>query len=119
MANEKFKIKGNDKIRNSEIEIEVNDSYEAYSKPIPKDNTKIPGGEVVWFNNFGIRDKQTKENKNVTYTGTLDALPDNKLLFVLYPDNPVPQEVKTEPVGNSGKIRFTLSIGDPPIGSGP
>ena len=121
MANEKFKIKGNDKIPNydSELEVDVDDKYEAYSKPIPDEPTPISSGEVTWFKNFGVREKSTGKNADVTYTGTLQALPAGKMLFALFPGNPVPQEVPTNPVGNSGKVRFTLSVGDPPLGSGP
>ena len=121
MANAKYKIKGNNKIPNydSEVEIDVDDKYEAYSKPIPPDPTPIPGGQVIWFNNFGIREKSSKNNADVTYTGTLQALPTGKKLFALYPGNAVPHEVPTNPIGNSGKVSFTLSIGDPPTGAGP
>jgi hypothetical protein len=121
MANAKYKIKGNNKIPNydSEVEIDVDDKYEAYSKPIPDQPTPIPGGQVTWFNNFGVREKSTGRNADVTYTGTLQALPTDKNLFALYPGNPTPQLVPTTPIGNSGKVSFTLSVGDPPIGSGP
>jgi len=118
MANAKYKLKGNNKIPNydSEVEIEVDDKYEAYSKAIPDQPTPIPGGQIVWFNAFGVRLKSTKKNENVSYTGTLQALPEGKKLFALYGGGP--QEVPTEPAGN-GKIRFNLSIGDPPLGAGP
>ena len=121
MANAKYKVKGNNKIPNydSEVEIEVDDKYEAYSKPIPPDPTPIPGGQVTWFNNFGIREKSTGKNADVTYSGTIQSLPTGKKLFALYPGNAVPQEVPTNPIGSSGKVRFTLSIGDPPTGAGP
>ena len=122
MANEKYKIKGNNKIPNydSEVEIEVDDKYEAYSKPIPDQPTPLPnGGQVTWFNNFGIREKSTGRNADVTYTGTVQALPAGQMLFTILPGNSVPQEVTTDPVGNTGKVRFTLSVGDPPVGSGP
>jgi hypothetical protein len=125
MANEKYKIKGNKKIPNydSEIEIDVDDKYEAYSKPIPDEQTpipNIPNGKVTWFNNFGIRNKSDKKNADVSYTVTLQALQADQLVFVLLPGNPpVLQQVQTTPVGNSGKVSFTLSVGDPPVGSGP
>jgi hypothetical protein len=123
MANEKakYKIKGNKKIPNydSDVEIEVDNNYEAYSKSIPDQPTPIPGGRVIWFNNFGIREKSTGKNADVTYTGTVQGLTGGQLLFALFPGNDVPQQVPTEPIGNSGKVRFTLSIGDPPLGAGP
>ena len=125
MANEKYKIKGNNKIKNydSELEIEVDDKYEAYTKPIPDEQTpipNIPNGKVTWFNNFGVRKKSDKKNADVSYTVTLQALQADQLVFVLLPGNPpVLQQVQTTPVGNSGKVSFTLSVGDPPVGSGP
>jgi hypothetical protein len=121
MANEKYKVKGkgNNKITDPDVEIDVDDKYEAYSKPIPDEPTPIPDGSVTWFNNFGIREKSTRKNEDVSYTVTLQALPADQLLYVLMPDNPVPQQVQTTPIGNSGKVRFTLNVGDPPVGSGP
>lgn len=118
MANAKYKVKGNNKIPNydSEIEVDVDDKYEAYSKAIPDQPTPIPGGQVIWFNAFGVRAKSTGKNAKVTYRVTLQALPTGKRLFALYGGGP--QEVPTTDVGN-GKIRFTLNVGDPPIGSGP
>lgn len=122
MANEKYKIKGNNKIPNydSEVEIEVDDKYEAYSKSIPDQATPLPtGGKVTWFNNFGIREKSTGNNADVTYTCTVQGLLTGQKLFTLLPGETVPQEVTTDPIGNSGKVRFTLSVGDPPLGAGP
>lgn len=121
MANEKYKIKGkaNNKIKDPDVEIDVDDKYEAYSKTIPDEPTPIPNGSVTWFNNFGIREKSSQKNEDVSYTVTLEALPADQLLYVLMPGNPVPQQVQTTPIGNSGKVRFTLNVGDPPVGSGP
>ena len=122
MANKEYKIKGNKKIQNydSDLDVDVDDQYEAYSKDITDNSTPIPGGAVTWFNNFGIREKSSGGDKDVTYTVRAQAPPEGKMLFVLIPgDPPVPQQLDTEPIGNSGKVRFTLSIGDPPIGLGP
>jgi len=118
MPNKKFKIKGNNKIHNydSELEIDVDDQFEAYSKTIPEP-TPYKDGYITWFNSFGVRRKSTGKNEDVTYTVTLQALPDGKTLFALYGGEP--HEIKTEPVGNSGKVRFTLNVGDPPAGSYP
>jgi len=120
MANEKYKVKGNKKIPNydSELEIDVDDKYEAYSKAIPDGTTPIPGGggDITWFNNFGVREKSSGKRADVTYTVTLQALPTGKRLFVLYGGEP--HEPATQEAGN-GKIKFTLNVGDPPTGAGP
>jgi hypothetical protein len=118
MAKEKFKIKGNDKIPDfdSELEINVDDKYEAYKKDIPEKSTPIPGGAITWFNAFGIRSKETRRNANVTYTVTLHPLPKGKKLFALYGGKP--HEIPTQEAG-PGKISFTLNVGDPPTGAGP
>lgn len=118
MANAKYKVKGNNKIPNydSELEIEVDDKYEAYSKAIPEEPTPYQGGVITWFNAFGVRAKSTGRNADVTYKVTLQALPAGKRLFALYGGEP--HEIPTQDAGN-GKIRFSLNVGDPPIGSYP
>jgi len=117
MANAKYKIKGNNKIPDydSEIEIEVDDKYEGYSKDIPEP-MQHQGGTITWFNSFGVREKSSGKNANVTYKVTLQALPAGKKLFVLYGGEP--HEISTDDAGK-GKIKFTLDVGDPPIGSWP
>lgn len=117
MPNAKYKIKGNNKIPDydSELEIDVDDKYEAYSKAIPEP-TPYEGGTITWFNAFGVREKSTRKDKDITYRVTLQALPAGKRLFALYGGEP--HEIATENAGN-GKIRFTLSVGDPPTGAGP
>lgn len=114
MANIKYKMVGNDKIPNyqSEIEIDVDDRYEAYSKPIPEP-TPFEDGFITWFNAFGVREKTSRKDANVTYNVVLHALPAGKRLFVLYDGKP--QEIKPESAGR-GRIKFTLSVGDPPTG---
>jgi len=118
MANEKYKVKGNNKIPNydSELEVDVDDKYEAYSKAIPEEPTPIPGGFITWFNSFGVRAKSSGRNADVTYKVTLKALPAGKKLFALYGGEP--HELSAEDDGK-GKIKFTLDVGDPPIGAGP
>ena len=118
MANAKFKIKGRKNIPNyddPDLEIEVDDKYEAYSKPIP-DPTPYQSGFITWFNNFGVKEKATGQNKDVTYTVTLQALPAGKTLFVLYGGEP--HEMPHQDAGN-GKIKFSLDVSDPPAGSYP
>lgn len=117
MADGKFKIKGKGNIPNydTDLEIEVNDKYEAYSKPIP-DPTPYQNGFITWFNAFGVREKTTGRDANVHYKVTLQELPAGKRLFYLYNNEPV--EVTTENAGQ-GKVKFTLDIGDPPTGQFP
>lgn len=125
MANAKYKIKGK-KIKDyddPDIEVEVDDKYEAYSKNIPENKTPYKTFEITWFNNFGIRDIKTNEDANVEYKAKLKELPEGKSLFALYKDSPSDSEPKvhelsTENDGN-GNIKFNLNVGDPPIGMGP
>jgi hypothetical protein len=114
MPNAKYKIRGNNKIPNydSELDIDVDDKYEAYSKPIPEP-TPYQGGVITWFNAFGVREKASRKNANVTYTVTLQMPPAGKRLFALYDGEP--HEIATQEAGR-GKVRFTLSVGDPPTG---
>jgi hypothetical protein len=114
MANQKYKIKGNNKIPgyDSELEVDVDDKYEAYSKEIPAP-TPYQNGVITWFNNFGVREKSDKKNADVTYTVTLQAPPEGSQLFVFYGGQP--HAMPTESGGN-GKIKYTLNVGDPPNG---
>lgn len=117
MANAKYKIKGNNKVPgyDSEIEVDVDDKYEAYSKPIPEP-TPHEGLTITWFNNFGVREKSSGKDANITYKVKLKKLPEGKRLYALY-DGEV-HELTTEDAG-SGNINFELNVGDPPIGSAP
>lgn len=114
MANMKYKVKGNNKIPNydSELEIDVDEKYEAYSKDIP-DPTPFENGYITWFNAFGVKEKSSGKNANVTYKVTLQAPPTGKRLFVFY--DGTTHEISTQDAG-SGKVRFTLNVGDPPTG---
>ena len=118
MANVKFKIKGNKKIPNfdSELEIEVDDKYEAYSKAIPEERTPYRDAFITWFNAYGVREKSNGKDADVTYTVTLQALPPNKQLFALYGGEP--HEIIVEEAGR-GRVKFTLNVGDPPTGISP
>ena len=116
MANEKFKLKGNNKIPDydSEVEVDVDNKYEAYSKEIPEP-TQYQGITITWFNAFGVREKSTGKDADVAYKVTLQAPPAGKKLFALYGGGP--HELTTEDAGHR-KIKFTLNVGDPPIGMG-
>jgi hypothetical protein len=117
MATAKYTIKGNDKIPNykSELEIDVDDKYEAYSKPIP-DPTPFENGFITWFNAFGVREKTSRKDANVTYEVVLQPLPAGKRLFALYDGKP--HEIATQGAGR-GRVKFVLSVGDPPLGTYP
>ena len=117
MAEKKFKIKGKGNIPNydTDLEIEVDDNYEAYGKAVP-DPTPFEEGYITWFNAFGVREKANGRDANVRYKVTLQSLPSGKRLFYLY--NNEPHEITPEGAGN-GKIRFSLDIGDPPTGTYP
>jgi len=116
MANEKFKIKGNNKIPDydSEVEVDVDNKYEAYSKEIPEP-TQYQGITITWFNAFGVREKSNRKDADVTYKVTLQAPPAGKKLFALYGGEP--HELTTED-GGPRKVKFTLNVGDPPVGIG-
>jgi hypothetical protein len=117
MANIKYNIKGTDKIRDydSRLEIDVDDRYEAYSKPIPEP-TPFEDGFITWFNAFGVREKASRRDANILYTVVLRALPAGKRLFAMYDGQP--HEIKSENA-DRGMIKFTLSVGDPPLGAFP
>ncbi len=114
MPNQKFKMKGKGNIsgHDTDLDIDVDDKYEAYSKPVPE-RTKFENGYITWFNAFGVRDKKTGKDTNVRYKVILQKLPEGKRLFYLYNNQPV--ELFPEDEGN-GKVRFFLEIGDPPTG---
>ena len=55
------------------------------------------------------------KDADITYTVTLKKLPAGKTLYALY--NNVPNDLKVDDAGN-GNIKFTLNVGDPPVGMG-
>ena len=117
MANAKYKIRGKGNIPNydTDLDIEVDDKYEAYSKSIP-DPTPFENGFITWFNAFGVREKDTGKDADIQYKVTLQALAPGKRLFYLY--NNQPHEITVQDAG-SGRVRFSLAIGDPPTGQYP
>ena len=120
-AGRKFKIKGkNIPGYDSEIEVDIGSSndkkFDVVSKAIPAP-TSYGDGTILWFNAFGVKEKSTGKDANITYTVTLSALPAGKTkLFALVDNSPQEIEIKT---GGSGKIKFTLNVGDPPLGYWP
>ena len=117
MANAKYQIMGNNKIPNfdSKLEIEVDDRHEAHNKPIPEP-TPYEDGYITWFNAFGVREKASLKVASITYTVTLQAPPAGKRLFALY--DGTPHEIRPVDAGQ-GRVKFTLSVGDPPLGHYP
>ena len=124
------------------IEVVVDDNkYEAYPKDdLPADgeytvgNTKI---NIVWFANFGVREKASNKEANVSYTVKL-RLPAGKKIFLWEKQNNRVIEVTQKQGNDSGhlkysddddakekennngkKVKFTWNVGDPPIGFGP
>lgn len=118
----KYKIKGKDSIAgyNSEIELDIGSNdpnlYEVITKDIPEP-TQHEGGTITWFNAYGIVVKATGKDATIRYTVTLNALPAGKTkLFALY--DGAAHELPIQNAGN-GKVKFTLSVGDPPVGAWP
>ena len=117
-ANGKFKIKGK-KISNYDTEIEVDigagsaANHEVTDKPIP-DPTPYEGGTITWFVAFAVKEKSNGSYADIPYTVTLNSLPKGKTkLYALLPTGITEMDVK---VSGSGKIKFELSVGDPPLG---
>ncbi len=117
----KFKIKGkNVPGYDSEIEVDIGSEnatkYDVVSKEIPA-SSSYKDGTITWFNAYGVKEKSTGKYANISYTVTLSALPAGKTkLFALI--NKIPQELEFK-TGGSGKIKFTLAVGDPPVGIWP
>jgi hypothetical protein len=117
----KFKIKGkNLPGYDSEIEVDIGSDnakkYEVVSKEIPAPSS-YEGGTITWFNAYGVKEKSSGKYAKISYTVTLSALPSGKTkLFALI--NKVPQKLDFKETG-SGKIKFTLAVGDPPVGIWP
>ena len=120
MANGKLKLVGRKNIQGHDTDIEVDigvgkeKDFEIVTKPVPEP-TLYKGKTIVWFNAFGVRVKSNGKDANITYTVTLKRLPAGKTLYALY--NNVPNELKVDDAGN-GNIKFTLNVGDPPVGMG-
>lgn len=114
MADESYRIKGMGNIPGFEtdLEIEVDNRFEAYSKPVP-DPTPFEDGQITWFNAFGIRDRVTLGDANVPYKVHLQKPPQGRRLFVFYEDTP--HEITPQETGED-RVMFTLDIGDPPTG---
>jgi hypothetical protein len=104
----------------TDLDVDVDDDqYEPYDKDLPKDLPKQTsrGEDITWFNNFGVRKKNSPQEKTVPqYKVYLQKLLEGKKLCAYYDGvvNDVPYR-DDEP----GKIVFTLSVGDPPVGHYP
>jgi len=133
MAKKTFKVKA-DKENipgyDSEIEIEVDDAYEAYFKGNIPDPSQYGTITVTWFNNFGVREKNSQKDTDVEYTVKLKKMPEGKRLFVKAADGTVTEVTSKDPNdpdsknlkysdAGGGNIKFSWNVGDPPIGFGP
>jgi hypothetical protein len=107
-----------------EIDLGENDlpDYAVVQKDIPG-NIDTAYGELTvrWVNAFGVRyrNKDTKKLEdfaNIQYTVIMDALPAGQRLFAYY-GNQIHEVLNFKTEG--GKTRFSLGIGDPPIGLAP
>ena len=117
----KFKIKGKHiPDFDSDIEVDIGSNnagnHDVTDKPIP-DPTPYDGGTITWFVAFAVKEKSNGHYANLTYTVTLNALPKGKTKLFALVDG-APQELHTSSAG-SGKIKFTLDVGDPPTGYWP
>lgn len=120
-ANRRFVIRGK---RAVELDLGDHDlsQYVVVQKDIdPNAPSEWNGIKIDWFVSFGIRHRKPDQTPgdfaDIPYTVILDALPTGKRLFAYY--RGAVHELDFKPVGNSNKIKVTLSVGDPPIGSGP
>ena len=116
----KFKIKGKDVPGyDSEIEVDIGTegakNHKVVSKDIPNPSP-YGGSDIIWFNAFGVKEKNNDKFADIPYTVKLNKLPEGKKLFVKLPAGIVEQRFEeAEP----GKIKFELAVGDPPIGYWP
>ena len=120
-SNGKFKIKGKHVPGyDSEIEVDIGadnaGNHDVTDKPIPNP-TAHDGGTITWFVAFAVKEKSNGHYANLTYTVTLNALPAGKAKLFAEVSG-APQELQLHPAG-SGKIKFTLDVGDPPLGYWP
>ena len=117
-AGGKFKIKGkNIPGYDTEIEVDIGAgneaNHEVTDKPIPAP-TSYEGGTITWFVAFAVKEKSNGNFADIPYTVTLNSLPKGKnKLYALLPSGITELSVKA---GGSGKIKFDLAVGDPPVG---
>ena len=117
-ADGKFKIKGkNIPGYDTEIEVDIGsasaENHEVTDKPIPEP-TPYGDGTITWFVAFAVKEKSNGAYADIPYTVTLNNLPKGKTkLYALLPSGIKEMDVK---VGGSGKIKFNLAVGDPPLG---
>ena len=112
----------------TQVIIKVQQGYEAYSKDLPGDlpvNTPRTSEPITWFNNFEVRSKNWKQgDPDPQYDVYLADLPDDpreqgrKRRVCFFINN---QVIELTP-GRSdipGKVKYTLTAGDPPTGTIP
>ena len=117
-ANGKFTITGR---RNIDIDLGNNDvsKFVVVQKDMdPTVPAQWNGVTIDWFVSFGVRVRNADGSHGnfaaITYNVTLDPIPAGKRLFAFY--NGRVQQLTFQAAGN--KIRFSLNVGDPPVGIG-
>ncbi len=125
--NGKFAFPGKGKHASRMFEIDLGDNdinkFMVVEKDMPANlptqKADDPNFKYDWFTCFGIRklkdNGQQGDFADITYTVTLDPLPEGKQLFAFYGGQV--HSLSYRSTGN--KIRATLNVGDPPIGMGP
>lgn len=118
-ARGRFEIPGKRKV---ELDLGENDHarFIVVQKEIAPDlPSSYNGINIEWFNSFGVRHRKADGSQgdyaDITYTVIMDALPVGKRLFAYYGSEVHELRFQTE----GKQTRASLSVGDPPIGSGP
>ncbi len=107
-----------------DLDIDAPAGYAVEAKNLPQQPTQHPTkpGTIKWFNAFGI--KKNNAYTDVSYTVTMQKLPQGKELYYLILSGPqlIPaDQIHDAGTNDKGKptVRFTLRVGDPPVGSYP
>jgi len=122
--NGKYKIKGKN---NKDLDLELSGDYivTEFDTDLASLRTKAPNipTNIDWFACFAVYKKKNGKKDgyaNVSYTVTLDksSVEPGKKLYAYYNDQL--HDLTTDPSykDQGNKIKFSLSVGDPPIGTG-
>lgn len=106
---------------------EVADNFEAYEKDLPPGlPEEVDGFKIIWFNNFGVRRKNTPGNEKTVprYKVMMQKPPEGRRLFIFIEElleltaEHGNGRIKFRDAGND-RIVFHLDAGDPPTGTIP
>jgi hypothetical protein len=130
MANGPKNIPGKAVVQGYKTDIdidEVADDYEAYDKVLPAGLPgEVDGYKITWFNNFGVRKKNTSGNEKTVprYKVMMQKPPEGRRLFIY-----MEELLELTAENGSGRIKyrdagdnrivFHLDAGDPPTGTIP